>query len=560
MKRYTFLSLTLIMMVSAIALSLSGGASAQQQTDQSLSRPQAPQPVSARPDSDQAVLSVPQARAQTVSYNYLAQRIGQHGIADVNELRTLRVEEDDQAMMHTHVQQTHRGVPVFGGEAIVHLNADESLSDVTDNLVSFVKVNTEPTLSVKDAMRIATNEYGCSDCLTAAPEVDLWVLRRNGRDHLVYRVQLRREDGSAKTALPIYFIDAHTGVKVWGYDNMQSSAVTGTGVTLYSGTRTINTYRKTTAPYIGYYLEDHVRNIGTYDNARTENTTYQFIDADNTWNGAYQKAAIDAHFGTAKVWDYYKNVHGRRGLNGTGGPTWYRSVDNTRNLISTRVHFGSNFNNGYFDGTAVVNLGDGDGTINGPNVSLDWLGHEWTHALTRYTANLVYNKESGALNESWSDVFGCMIERYVKGETVNTWKIFEQTLTPQIAGDAERYMAAPHLGRNFGFTADDQPDHYIERYLGTADNGGVHVNSGIPNKVFHLVAKGGTHHRGGSMTGIGPDVAAKIWYKALTGYMTSTTNFKGARTATLNAAAALYGLNSPQRAAVGRAWTMCGVN
>jgi thermolysin len=284
------------------------------------------------------------------------------------------------------------------------------------------------------------------------------------------------------------------------------------------------------------------------------------VDADNLWNGPYQKAAVDAHFGTSKVWDYYKVVHGRRGLDNRSGPTWYRSMDNTRNLISTRVHFGSRLNNGYFDGRAVVNLGDGDGIINGPNVSLDWLGHEWTHALTRYTANLVYSKESGALNESWSDVFGCLIERYAKGENINTWRIFEQTLTPQIAGDAERYMDTPHKGRNFGLTADDQPDHYIERYLGTADNGGVHINSGIPNKVFHLVAKGGTHHRGGAMTGIGPDAAAKIWYRAMTSYMTSTTTFKGARNATLNSAAVLYGIGSPQHVAVARAWTLCGVN
>ncbi|MFN2509313.1 MAG: M4 family metallopeptidase [Chthoniobacterales bacterium] len=554
MKRHACL-IPLIISASAIAL-FPGAAEAQQNTSQVPS--QAPQPASIQQASGQVALSERQARVRTISYNHLAEAIGRHGIGDVNELRTLRVVEDDDSMTHTHVQQTHRGVPVFGGEAIVHLNADESLSDITDDFVSFVTVNTEPTLSVKDATKAAVRKYGCSECLTAKAEVDLWVLRQNGRDHLVYRVQLRREDGSAKTALPIYFIDAHSGDELWSYNNLQSA--TGTGVSLYSGTRTINTYRKRTNPYAGFYLEDHARNIGTYDNNNTETTTYNFFDKNNTWNSARQRAAIDAHFGTAKVWDYYKNVHNRRGLDGAGGPVWYGSINGTRALICTRVHFGANFNNGYFDGTAVVNLGDGDGTINGPNVSLDWLGHEWTHALTRYTANLIYDKETGALNESWSDVFGCMIERYVKGENAATWSIFEQTLTPLIAGDAERYMDTPHKGRDHNFTINDQPDHYTERYLGTEDNGGVHVNSGIPNKVFYLVARGGAHHLGGSMNGIGPDVAAKIWYKALTGYMTSTTKFAGARAATLKAAAALHGAGSPEQNAVRRAWNLCGVN
>jgi thermolysin len=227
--------------------------------------------------------------------------------------------------------------------------------------------------------------------------------------------------------------------------------------------------------------------------------------------------------------------------------------------MSVTVHYGNRLNNGFWNGHQVV-LGDGDGVYNSPNVSVDWLGHEWTHALTENTARLVYSRESGALNESWSDVFGCLIERYTKGENANTWKIFEQTVTPRIAGDAERFMNAPHQGIDHGFTPNDQPDHYVERYLGTQDNGGVHINSGIPNKVFHLVAKGGTHHRGGSMVGIGPDAAGKIWYKALTAYMTSTTNFKGARTATLNAAKVLYGLSSAQYKAVGKAWSLCGVN
>ena len=127
-------------------------------------------------------------------------------------------------------------------------------------------------------------------------------------------------------------------------------------------------------------------------------------------------------------------------------------------------------------------------------------------------------------------------------------------------GDTARDMEFPDRGKNFNFTPDDQPDHYSERYRGTGDNGGVHANSGISNKALHLVAKGGSHHKGGSMTGIGRDKAARIWYKALTAYMTRNANFKGARTATLNAAKSLYGSGGAEYAAVAKAWSLVGVN
>jgi thermolysin len=207
--------------------------------------------------------------------------------------------------------------------------------------------------------------------------------------------------------------------------------------------------------------------------------------------------------------------------------------------------------------------GDGDGVSFSPLVTLDICGHEMQHGVTSRTANLTYSGESGALNESWSDVFGAMVELYARGgqETTTTWWIGEDARTPGTAGDALRYMDTPHRAGNYGYTADDDPDHYTERYTGTSDNGGVHINSGIPNHVFYLVAKGGNHAHipGPFVTGIGADKAAKIWYKALITYMTSSTNFAGARTATLNAATALYGAGSAEYNAVADAWTACGV-
>ncbi len=135
-----------------------------------------------------------------------------------------------------------------------------------------------------------------------------------------------------------------------------------------------------------------------------------------------------------------------------------------------------------------------------------------------------------------SDVFGAMVERYAKGETLNTWLIGEQAYTPATAGDVLRYMDNPHRKAGGTYTVDDDPCHYAERYTGTADNGGVHINSGIANHAFYLLAKGGTNHRSGvTVTGIGADAA------------------------TLNAAAALYGSGSVNYNAVAQAWTAVGV-
>lgn len=492
--------------------------------------------------------------ARQRGFEFLQSRRANLSAAPVEELKTRRLFADDEGLAHLHVQQTFNGVPVFGAEAIVHFDDNNEVAALTDELKSAFRVaNTIPSFDAETATKLATDIYGCAKCLTAAPEVDLWILPGGKTDRLAYRVQLRREDGSEETAMPVYFIDAHSGKQLWAYDNLQTA--TGSGSSLYSGTVSITTYLSGST----YYMEDTVRKIGTFDNRNTTTSTYRFSDADNSWIGSTQRAGVDAHYGAAKTYDYYKNIHGRNGIDGAGGPAYYTSADGVTGLISSKVHYSSRYNNAFWNGSYMT-YGDGDGTSFTPLTTLDICGHEMTHGVTERTANLTYSGESGALNESMSDVFGAMVERYAQGQTSNTWKIGEQAYTPGVSGDALRYMDNPHQASNSGYTADDDPDHYAERYTGTADSGGVHVNSGIGNKAFYLVAVGGTHHRGGSMTGIGADAAAKIWYRALTSYMTSSTNFKGARTATLNAAAALYGSGSTNYNAVAQAWSLCGVN
>jgi Zn-dependent metalloprotease len=491
-----------------------------------------------------------------ISLEELGARLeGEFSVKDEIVVRSVFIDESDMA--HTRVQQMYKGVPVFGGEAIVHLNRDGSFDGLTVDLVRRIdsQLVIKPSIDRDEAIALAVSEHGGMDVLTEAPQADLYVYRDERKDHLVYRVELHREDGTERTAIPIVFVDAHTGKTVWEYNNLETIA--GTGTSLYSGTQTVETSKVGST----FYMEDVTKKIGTFDMRNTTASTYRYSDTDNNWNSATQKAGVDAHYGATATYDFFKNTYGRNGIDGSGGPGSYTAAaSTTTKLISSVVHYGTNYNNAYWNGSYMT-YGDGDGSTFKPLVSLDVAAHEMTHGITERTANLTYSNESGALNEAISDIFGAMVERSKKGETsatTNMWRIGEEIFTPNTPGDALRYMDNPRLAANGGYSVDDDPDHYSERYTGTADNGGVHINSGIVNHMFYLLAKGGTHRKGGSVTGIGPDKAAAIVYRALTAYMTASTNFAGARTAMENATTAL-GYTSADLTAVKQAWYLVGV-
>lgn len=506
------------------------------------------------------------ALAEEISLHELSQHVPiEDGIDARRDLAVRLVGVDELRMAHTRVQQTYKGVPVFGGEAIVHLSTDGTLFALTDTLVRGVRrdLDVRPSIERAAAIDAVLGEYGCDNCLTEEPKSDLFVFRHQGEDRLAYRVALHRES-EEDTSMPVVFIDAHSGQKIFEYDNLQ----TATGISLYSGTVEINTYQKSGT----YYLEDVSRKLVTRDNKNTPGallallgfagTTSDVTSATDVWGAAAvnaQNAAVEAHYASAKVYDYYKDVHGRTGIDGSDGPGTYTSHDGSTKLVVSRVHYSSKYNNAFWDGSKMT-YGDGDGTTFRPLISLDICGHEMTHGVTERTANLTYSGESGALNEAISDIMGAMVERSVRGESANTWLVGEDVFTPATADDALRYMDEPHRAADNGFTADDDPCHYSERYTGTGDNGGVHINSGIVNKMFYLLAAGGSHHLGGSMTGIGAEKAAAIVYKALTTYMTASTNFAQARAAMINASNALYGNESAESAAVAQAWSLVGVS
>jgi thermolysin len=320
----------------------------------------------------------------------------------------------------------------------------------------------------------------------------------------------------------------------------------------------VSTYHREAAGL--FYMQDLSTRFGTFDalNA-TGSDFYPFADADDLWEIEHQRAAVDVQYCMGVFYDYFQSVHGRNGIDGAGGPLVAMSADGATKLVTSRIHYGVRYNNAYWNpSTNMMTYGDGDGVSFRPLVTLDICGHEMMHGITSHTAGLVYAGESGALNESMSDVFGAMVERHARGEDEGTWKLAEEAYTPAIAGDALRFLDNPHAAQDKGYTEDDDPDHYEERYRGAGDNGGVHINSGIPNKVFHFVAVGGGDGADATV-GIGADSAAQIWYKALTEYMTSRTDFAEARQATMLAAKAIFGEGSAEVEAVKRSWALAGV-
>ena len=403
----------------------------------------------------------------------------------IDGLRTLKVNVDEVGMAHTKVQQLHNNVPVWGGEAIVHLARNGKFSHVTDDLIPDIKVNTTPDYTADEAIDLAVDEfYNGWDELDQDPVADLWILRQDGVDHLVYRVQLHRIDGTAHDEMPVMFIDAHTGELVWQYNNLQSATCSGT--TNAYGTVSVDCYSSGGT----YYLEDTTDLLGTYSyNGTTSTLSYVTSTSTTFGTSTYTKNAVEAHYTIQKVYDYYKSTFGRNGINGSGGPGAISS--HGYSFISSATSYSSGYVNAYWDSTNLYMVyGDGDGVYSNSLTTLDVGGHELTHGVTQYEANLTYSGESGGLNESMSDIFGAMVERSVKGESsTTTWYIGEDTWTPGTSGDALRYMSDPY-----------KDGYSLDYYSSSAATTDVHYSSGISNLAFYLLSKGGTHPRGKSTT------------------------------------------------------------
>jgi zinc metalloprotease ZmpA len=471
--------------------------------------------------------------------------------------RAVTLDKLDQA--HIRYDQLYKGVRVFEGQAIAHVDvAQDRIARVTDALLPIASdLDIAPAMGEEDALFLGRSDARAERDTEARAELMVFVSRDDGGAHLAYRIHITGDTARGPVD-QVSFIDAHSGATLLSYDNLHTGKPgggggTGTGVgqagtakTLYSGNAPV------TAEILSdgtFGLKDVTRGglSATNMGSRQSGSGSLFIDADNIWgNNTNADAATvgsEALFGAAATWDYYAINHGRNGI-----------FDDGQGALS-RVHYGRNYNNAFWsDSCKCMTYGDGDGSVFTPFVSLDVAGHEMTHGVTSATADLTYSGESGGLNEAMSDIFGTMVEFHAASlagvtKTPN-YLVGEDIYRPSVAGDALRYMDAPRKdGRSI--------DHFSQ-YTSGLD---VHYSSGLANNAFFLLAEGGTNQTSGkAVTGIGRTKAAAIFYRALTVYMTPGTTFAGARQATLNAAADLYGAGGAEAASVASTWTACGVN
>jgi hypothetical protein len=254
-------------------------------------------------------------------------------------------------------------------------------------------------------------------------------------------------------------------------------------------------------------------------------------------------AADEAYDGLGATWSLYQQVYGRD------------SLDDAGLGLDASVHYGQDYDNAFWDGRQMV-FGDGDGVVfRRFTVAVDVIGHELTHGVTELTAALVYQGQSGALNESISDVFGSLVKQHVAGQDAADadWLIGEGLFVPGINGVALRSMKAPGTAYDDPAVGKDPQPASMDGYVETTDdNGGVHLNSGIPNRAFYLAATaiGGSAWEG----------AGQVWYDVLTGgSLPSDADFATFATATVQAAQARFGDDSDQAAAVADAWRQVGV-
>ncbi len=474
---------------------------------------------------------------------------------------------DANGTEHVRFDRTYRGLPVLGGDVVVH-SRNGQFKSASLTLKTTGRPDVTPTISSDRAIVEAGASFGTG--FNGVPTSHLVIYARGAAPTLAHEVVFAGFKADQTPTDMHYIVDARSGRILDKWDTVETgkpggggttcsgiTSAAGTGKTLFSGNVAITTEKCSSGTY---QMQDDSRGGGyTTDLAgRTSGTGTLFTDADNIWGSNTTAdratAAADAHFGVATTFDYYKNVLGRNGIANDG-----------KGALS-RVHYGRNYVNAFWsDSCFCMTFGDGDGVTYYPLVNLDVAGHEMSHGVTSRSANLTYSGESGGLNESNSDIFGTMVEFYANNANdPGDYEIGEELYINNPGyTKAFRYMYHPSL---------EGAGRSVDCWYSGVGSLDVHYSSGPSNHYFYLLAEGsapktwpnGTYGsptcNNSTVTGIGRDAAAKIQYRALTVYMTSSTDYAGARAASLQAAADLYGSGSTQYNAVASAWSAVSVN
>jgi len=466
------------------------------------------------------------------------------------ELLLKGINKDNLGMTHIKYKQQYLGLDIWGKEIVVHLDrfgnvktfngefsqSPKEIKNVSEGIssasaVSIAKNNLSkiiPILALSNEMKKILEYEGPSS------QKIIWHDKHN-KPHLVWWVKIRSDVKNNW----YYFVDAKTGEILHSYNNTNSDGPSiGSGYDLLGELHNVGTYQ------VGsdYYLMDAAQPmfnaennvipnkptgvIATYNYLSTEdgsNSFNYFTSQNNFWEDS---SSVSAHVNAVLTYNYFLNEHGRN------------SLDDNGMTIRSFVHyteFGRPVDNAFWNGKFIL-YGDGGMVFTPTAAGIDVAGHELAHGVTTYSACLLYEGQSGALNESFSDVFGVLID------TLN-WTIGEQIINPEIfVSGAARDLSDPHNGVNKGEPG-WQPKTMSEFLYTTQDHGGVHGNSGIPNHAFYLTA-----------IKTGRKNAGKIWYRALTNYLTSNSQFIDARLLTIQSAVDLFGEESFEVESVKAAW------
>jgi Zn-dependent metalloprotease/chitodextrinase len=507
----------------------------------------------------------------------------------------IKTETDAKGYTHNRFQLYQQGIKVEFATYTLHSKSDK-LESMNGEFYNMKNVKTTASISPQDALNIAISRIGAKEYLWNKPQDASLMGYQKPKGELVLLPSME-EQGTKRTTdivrlaykFDIYatnpvsrgdmYIDANTGavlfynatIKHLGEfahssskttaantqktpQNTKMTFVAANAATRYSGTQTIQTLLSGSS----YILSDNTRGNGLLTVNMKKGTNYSaavnFTDADNNWTAAEynntnkDNGALDAHWGAEKTYDYWSTVHGRN------------SFDNAGAAIKSYVHYDNAYDNAYWDGS-VMTYGDGSGTYFDILTSIDVTGHEIGHAVCEKTANLVYQKESGAMNEGFSDIWGACIE-YSAAPTKSTWLVGE---------DIERRAGHAALRSMSNPKSEGQPDTYggtnwkPVNCTPTQSNDycGVHTNSGVLNHWFYIlsVGKTGTNDIGSSynVTGITIDKAAKIAFRLESVYLSANSTYANARTYGIQSAIDLYGAGSAEVIATTNSFYAVGI-
>lgn len=456
------------------------------------------------------------------------------------EFRLMESRQDQYGLSHFRYQQMYQGLEVWGRDVRVHLNKEGLVDGFNGRYIPTPQLlSVEQTvISEAAASTIAPQHVQPGGAVVSSRK--LIYVDENEQAHVAWLVRVK--GGLADNWHT--FVDATTGEILKQYNHvMTDGPVAGTGVDLFDQTRNLNVYQAG-ADFFMIDASKPMFNAGastipqdgkgviyTLD-ARNADSTLFFVTTQNvsSWNN---KSAVSASANGALVYDFFSQVFNRNAIDGNG---------TTMNIV---VNFKENFNNAFWNGQLMV-FGNGDGiAFSDLAGATDVTAHEMSHGVIERTANLVYAKQPGALNESFADVFGVLFEFWLEGDN-GDWFLGEDVTTPGIAGDVLRNMEDPG-NANVAFNG-QQPTRMSEfRVLPNTpdgDNGGVHVNSGIPNRAFFLFA---TH------PAVGRDKAGEVYYQVLTNYLTRNAQFIDCRLAVLKAVDDVFGAGTPEATAAASA-------